>query len=174
MKARHDKGCSAFPHLAYQNYLFPSPRLKNGQDDVPFPCFSHHENLALIARKFLVTLCNTKNPAEPTRPGLTTAFPADWALSDSQVVRTVPKTEIPCAVGFSGRNPCTPGVSRPWPTRRCSVKLCHGSALFYKTLHCVQPMQNPQPPQQAWAEPVIAPLWPLHKKGTQSPSAGGG
>jgi len=76
VKARHDKGCSAFPHHAYQNYLFPSPHLKNGQDDVPFPCFSHHENLALIARKFLVTLCNTRKPRRAKQTGPYNRFPS--------------------------------------------------------------------------------------------------
>lgn len=35
MKAKHYKGCSPLPSLAYQNYLFPTPRLKICMRQIP-------------------------------------------------------------------------------------------------------------------------------------------
>lgn len=134
MKARHDKGCSAYLHLAYQNYLFPSPRLKNGQDDVPFRRFSHHANWHWSQVNPWLRCAIPENNGEPSRLGLTAVLQADRAVSDSQLVRPVPKTKTSCAVVFSGRRPCTPSVSLPWPTHRRSVTQCNYLCSFLQNL----------------------------------------
>ena len=105
---------------------------------------------------------------------LTAALLLCWAVTDSHLVRTVPKSKTPSAADFRNRGPCKPGVSLPRPIRHRPIARCNADALLFKTLHSVQLRNIPQPPQRIWAEPSFAPHSPLHKKGTQSPSAGGG
>jgi hypothetical protein len=48
-------------------------------------------------------------------------FQADWAASDPQLVRPVPKTKTSCAVGFSGRSPLHAGRFTP-PTNSSTLR----------------------------------------------------
>jgi hypothetical protein len=115
-----------------------------------------------------------QNTGKPHGLRLTAALLLCWAVTDSHLVQTVPKSKTPSAADFRNCGPCKPGVSLPRPIRLRPIALCKADALLCKTLHSVQLRNIPQPPQRTWAEPSFTPHSPLHKKGTQSPSAGGG
>lgn len=115
-----------------------------------------------------------QNTGEPHGLGLTAVFLLSWAVTNSHLARTVPKTKTPSAADFSKRSPCRPGVSLPRPICRRPITQCKAVALLRKTLHSVQLRNNPQTPQRAWAEPPFAPHSTFAQKRDVKPVGGRG